>query len=205
MGAEIHRPENSFFKLIEKHGYPSRNKRFCCGYLKEYKVLDKAVVGVRRSESRQRNERYKEPTQCRVYSKTERVEQIYPILDWTDKDIADFVSDRKIKCHHLYYDDCGNFHVERRLGCMACPLIYYRKRVEEFRKHPGLLKLWLKAGQKFLDTHKDSKTAHRYRNSYQWFVRELFFRAQNEFDSFDNSMFEHDYKKYLEDYFNIKL
>lgn len=66
-GAEVIRPQKTFFQLIEEHGMPSRVMRFCCGYLKEYKVLDKAIIGVRRAESVKRSKRYKEPTACRIF------------------------------------------------------------------------------------------------------------------------------------------
>ena len=54
MGVEILRPKENFFQLIAKKGYPSRFSRFCCEVLKEYKVLDKTVIGVRKAESRAR-------------------------------------------------------------------------------------------------------------------------------------------------------
>lgn len=94
MGVEILRPKMNFAQLIAKKGQPSRLHRFCCSYLKEYKVLDRAIIGVRREESAKRAARYQEPTQCRVYSKSERVEQFFPILDWTLQDIIDFAEDR---------------------------------------------------------------------------------------------------------------
>ena len=40
---EIVKPTNSFFKLIEKKGFPTRRARFCCEELKEYKILDHSV------------------------------------------------------------------------------------------------------------------------------------------------------------------
>lgn len=107
MGAEVLMPKKSFFEIIEETGLPTRFSRICCRYLKEYKVLDKCIVGVRKAESRKRAQRYKEPTQCRVYSKTEKVDQIMPILDWTDDDVLAFVVDRGIKLHPLYYDKGG--------------------------------------------------------------------------------------------------
>lgn len=66
-GAEVIMPSKSFFDLIAENGFPNRFKRHCCAYLKEYKVLDKVVMGVRKEESRKRAELYKEPTQCRAY------------------------------------------------------------------------------------------------------------------------------------------
>lgn len=110
MGVEILRARDSFFHLVAQNGFPSRFSRFCCKKLKEYKVLDKSVIGVRKAESRKRNERYNEPTQCRYYgSKKEEnhVEQIYPILDWTDEDVRDFIIDRKLKLAPIYYNQGG--------------------------------------------------------------------------------------------------
>ena len=103
MGAEVIRPKKTFFQLVSEHGYPSRFSRFCCSILKEYKVCDRAIKGIRRSESRKRAERYKEPERCRVYSAKEKVKEYLPILEWTDEDVAEFIKERNIKCHPLYY------------------------------------------------------------------------------------------------------
>lgn len=145
MCVEIIRPEKTFFQLIEENGLPSRFSRHCCRFLKEYKILDKVVIGVRREESRKRADRYKEPTECRFYgSKKEHVEAIYPILEWTTQDVADFLQDRGIKCAPVYYDERGVFHAERRLGCMCCPLASKKKRLEQFRSHPGMVKQYVR-------------------------------------------------------------
>ena len=103
MGAEVIHPQKTFFQLISEKGYPSRVSRWCCSVLKEYKVCDRAIQGIRRSESRKRAERYKEPERCRVYSAKEKVKQYLPILEWTDQDVEEFIKERNIKCHPLYY------------------------------------------------------------------------------------------------------
>ena len=110
MGVEILRPKENFFQLIAKKGFPNRFSRFCCEVLKEYKILDKTVIGVRKAESRARKERYNEPTECRYYGtkkEENHVEQIYPILEWTDEDVRDFILDRGLKLAPLYYDMGG--------------------------------------------------------------------------------------------------
>ena len=38
-GVEVRNPKKSFRQLIEDGGFPSRNARFCCRVLKEYKEL----------------------------------------------------------------------------------------------------------------------------------------------------------------------
>lgn len=110
MGAEILRPKETFFQLVAKKGFPNRFSRFCCEKLKEYKVMDKCIMGIRKSESSKRNERYNEPTECRFYGrKTEanHVEVIYPILDWTDNDVLAFVEDRHLTLAPVYYTSRG--------------------------------------------------------------------------------------------------
>lgn len=64
-GVEIVRSKESFFHLIQQKGFPTRRARFCCDVLKEYKILDTAIQGIRRSESTKRAANYKEPSICR--------------------------------------------------------------------------------------------------------------------------------------------
>ena len=113
------RPEYSFRQLIERNGFPHRLRRHCCRFLKEYKVLDYSVLGVRREESSRRAERYKEPEQCRVYGNGEKARQYFPILDWTSEDIRLFAIRQGIRFHPLYYDADGNFHPNAVLAAWA--------------------------------------------------------------------------------------
>ena len=103
-GVEIVNPSITFFKLMQKKGYPSRFCRFCCEKLKEYKICDIAIQGIRKSESLKRNNLYNEPQICRFYgNKKNRVSVFLPILNWTDEDVSEFVSERNIECHPIYY------------------------------------------------------------------------------------------------------
>ena len=47
-GVTVLNPKMSMLQLIEKKGWPTRRARFCCAKLKEYKVKDRAVQGIRR-------------------------------------------------------------------------------------------------------------------------------------------------------------
>lgn len=191
MGAEVVRPKKTFFELIREHGLPSRFSRFCCGYLKEYKILDSCIVGIRQSESRKRAERYKEPTECKIYSKKDHVQMIYPILTWTDEDVAEFIQDRGLKCHPLYYDENGEFHVERRLGCIGCPLMGRGKRVAQFRQYPKFLKQWIKSLKAYRDTHPNVKvvTAFDFRDECDQMYMDLFCDSHAQYrDEIENPM-----------------
>lgn len=208
-GVEVMRPQISFFQLIEKKGFPTRRARFCCEKLKEYKVLDKAVQGIRRCESSARSKRYsiEEPVICRIYgSKKNHVNVILPILDWTDEDIALFVSERNIRCHPLYYDTGGAFHPERRLGCMGCPMSQ-KAMQRDFHRYPRLVKLWIKAGQKWWDAHPNISSRKKFKDIYELFVNDVFFDSYEDFrTAADNVMFGSvDCKKFLEQKYNIKF
>lgn len=213
MGCEIMQPAMNFRQIMEKKGMPNRWRRFCCGILKEYKVLDYAVVGIRRDESRARSERYHEPEVCRVYNKSKGIKsrQYLPILDWTKKDVAEFLTERGVKCHPLYYDEYGKFHAERRLGCMCCPLQSRMKRIASFKEHPKMVQYYIKSAQKYLDTHPNNKITKSFNgNPYDWFTSQVFCDGERQFRQqfgaspiFGNDAI--DTKKFLEQQFNINL
>lgn len=210
-GAEIVRPDETFFQLIRRKGLPSRIVRFCCQILKEYKILDYAVVGIRSSESKKREELYKEPEQCRVYANKDKVRQYLPILDWTDDDVTEFISERGIKCHPLYYDENGNFDVKQRLGCMCCPLAWKKHRIEEFKKHPIMVRQYIRNASYYFDNHyknNNRKGETLFNNVYEWFTMTVFCESMTEFrERFGKNLFDEavDCKKFLEDYFKVSL
>lgn len=213
MGVEVMQPAQSFREIMEKKGMPNRWRRFCCGILKEYKVLDYAVVGVRRDESRARSERYHEPELCRVYNKAKgiKVRQYLPILEWSASDVAQFLTERGVKCHHLYYDEQGRFHPERRLGCMCCPLQSRNKRVQSFKDNPRMARYYINAAKKYLETHPNCKITKLFNgNAYDWFTSQVFCDGEREFrEKFGSSeIFKDDAidtKAFLEKEFGIDL
>lgn len=206
-GVEIHKPRKTFLQLVREKGYPSRRARFCCEVLKEYKILDYVVLGVRRAESTARAKRYTEPERCRVYSKKERVRQYLPLLNWTNDDVADFIAERGIKCHPLYYDDNGNFHVERRLGCIGCPLSGNAKK--EYKQYPKLLKQIIRAVDDCIREHPHRSICTKFGGSaYNVIYQDLFCSSYEDYvakmrpDLWGNLL---DTKQAMEQYFGIEL
>ena len=210
-GVELVRPKETFFQLIRRKGLPSRKVRFCCQELKEYKILDYAVVGIRAEESAKRKENYKEPTQCRIYQNKDEVEQYLPLLSWTNQDVADFIEERGIKCHPLYYNENGRFDVTRRLGCMCCPLASKRKRIEEFKKHPLMVRQYIRNSSYYFYNHYKNKNRQGktlFNNVFEFFTMQVFTESMQEFqERFGPNLFDDgiDCKKFLEDYFNVNL
>ena len=204
-GVEVVQPKETFAELIRKKGFPSRYRRFCCSELKEYPILNKSIQGIRRSESKKREKRYMEPSACRDYGNRGRVEIWFPILEWTDEDIKEFVDLYRVKCHPLYYDEKGVFHPERRLGCMCCPLASRKKRIKEFMKYPRMVKFYISNGDKYLENHRESKTSKRFESVYEWFCAGLFTDNMDEFNMKFKGLFPVDCKVFLENMFDLKL
>lgn len=206
-GVEIVQPKRTFFQLLELYGNPSRFSRFCCGELKEYKIMDNGIQGIRKAESVKRAERYKEPVMCRVYKDRKRVDLILPILEWKDCDVSEFVRIEGIKCHPLYYND-GQFNVRCRVGCIGCVLASQKKRREQFLLYPKMLKAWIKHYDVYYQKQQlkgKGKTIEKFKNSYEVFLFALFFRNMQEFGIKRNLFGESSAKQLLENYFKIDL
>ena len=208
-GVRIVQPKKTFYQLVEHAGLPNRWHRLCCEALKEYKIHDRAIVGIRRSESTARAKRYKEPEECRVYKSGGKARLYFPILEWTDEDVAEYIAIRGIKCHPLYYDQDGAFHVERRLGCIGCPMSP-KKAQESYKQYPYVLKATLRAMKRRLAS-KPCEAWHKYFGGdiYAVMYFHLFTNSMAEFyNTTTSELFPEmnlDYKQYLEDYFGIDL
>lgn len=209
-GADILRPRKSFFQLVEAKGCPSRFTRFCCQELKDYPVLRNVVIGVRRDESVARARRYREPVVCRVFNKRKdiRVQEILPILDWTLEDEREFIQVQGLTLHPHYYREDGTLDLTRRLGCMCCPLMSQRKRLEDFKAHPGVLRLYIRAMHKYLETHPNSNATTYFQGSaWQWMWYEL--HKDMRLDDFKAArdgivrLTEEDYREWFKNNFNI--
>lgn len=205
MGVEIRQPKKNFLQLIEEKGWPSRWARFCCSELKEYKIHDRAIVGIRRSESTARAKRYTEPELCRVYSAKEKTRQYLPILDWTDEDVAEFVRLRGLKLHPYYYDKEGNFDVKRRVGCIGCPMASGNG-VKEYLNYPQIFRARVRAYAKWWNAHPESRTRQLFPTIWHSLYMKLFCHDLKVYEERMGALFgDVDLQRWLEDYFKIKL
>lgn len=208
-GVTIMRPTTSFFELVRKKGMPTRRARFCCSYLKEYPVLPFAVQGIRRSESVKRQKIYKEtePNICRIYSgyATKHVNVLLPILTWSNEDVEEFVRCRNITLHPLYYDEMGKLHIERRLGCIGCPLMSDQGK-KDFIKFPRFFRLLVYNVGIWWKLHPNIKSRLKYSSHYALIANDIFYKSYQQFCDADNGLFgAMDWKRTLENYFHIDL
>ena len=92
---EILKPAETFYQLIRRKSLPTRLNRYCCEHLKEHGSIGKMVFeGVRSAESANRKGR--DYIQCDDRKWQKGAQHIYPIYDWTDKDVWDFIKIKEI-------------------------------------------------------------------------------------------------------------
>ena len=160
----ISRPPITFLQLVEKKGLPSRLRRFCCEQLKERAGIGmRNIEGVRASESSKRS-KY-EPEQCDTRSFMKGAKHLFPILDWTDDDVWNYIRENNLP-YMKYYDPPYSF---KRHGCIGCPLGGTKAMIKEFKTFPVLAKAIIRAEQKFLDTHPESVAAKTFKDAYEAF------------------------------------
>lgn len=144
-GCDIVRSRYSFLDLVEKKGFPTMFRRFCCKELKERYYADYALFGIRKDESVKRDACYSSFDDIYYYTKKKFTNRFFPLLNFTNEDVAEIINRHSLECHPLYFDHQGTFCVERRLGCIGCPLQGDRGKID-FLMYPILLKQILRRG-----------------------------------------------------------
>lgn len=167
-------PPRSFYTLIEHRGLPSTFRRFCCTHIKERFIAENIITGIRRLESDRRAQKYQEPIICFTHKSGRKGQNYMPILYWSNENLAQYIKEEEIQCHPLYYDNQGQFHCERRLGCLGCPLPANRS-INDFKKYPRMVRAWCRAAAKYRNTRKTLGTSiTNYRDEYEYFYHNLF-------------------------------
>lgn len=108
-------PEITFWHGIMTKNPPSIHQRWCCDHLKHQPSFHfpqkRRIFGIRKEES---NKRATYPRINR-YSRGPKQVQYYPILEWTEADIWEFIESRGLAYPSLYDEGFD------RLGCVVCP------------------------------------------------------------------------------------
>ena len=151
---EIVTPERSFLRLCRHHKMlPTQWTRFCCHELKET-TNEHAVTltGVRRSESARRSKREEVYLLTRrrhpefvtgTFDQFSRHQEttveclrgkdkltVNPILQWTEKDVWEFIKDYKLPINPLYKRGYT------RVGCLFCPMSNIKSIQREVADYP---------------------------------------------------------------------
>ena len=164
---EFHYPKVPFLKEMVKRGFPQRQRRWCCEVFKEGGGTGRLVVtGVRWAESSNRGNR-KMVESC-FKDKSKRYLNV--IIDWTDKDVWDFIKMMNIPYCSLYDEGF------KRLGCLMCP-IGSRFRKIEAERYPKYKRAFIRAFERLYAKKKSEgkKSVDRWKSGedmFNWWLCE---------------------------------
>ncbi len=159
----------SMWDLIPKKLIPpTRIARYCCAVLKETAGKDRFVVtGVRWAESVKRaanrgalEVQASDPKKKLILNNdNEEDRQLFencqmkgkrvcnPIIDWTDRDVWDYLTDQKVETNPLYNEGFC------RVGCVGCPMAG-KARYAEFARWPGFQRNYTRVFDRMLEARE---------------------------------------------------
>lgn len=146
---------------------PTRIMRYCCKVLKEQSGRNRMITtgvrwdeSVRRKKTRATYELFTNNIENKILLndnddkrmlfencqlKAKRI--VNPIIDWTNRDIWDYIHSEKIQMNPLY--SCGF----NRVGCIGCPMAGKGRNLE-FAKYPKYKENYIKAFDRMLEERK---------------------------------------------------
>jgi len=143
-----HRPELSFLKLIPTRGLPRRQARWCCEVLKERGGIGRIVLtGIRWQESPARKQR-------EIFEPGKKGKSkffLHPIIDWDSSEIWNFIKLYNLPYCRLYDEGYS------RIGCILCPMQYYKQIAKEMLRYPKQTNNIRKAVIKLYENRKNEK------------------------------------------------
>lgn len=145
------RPKHSFWSMIPKLNPPLRFSRWCCWHIKKipsWRIkIDHRVLGIRKEESHNRRD-YKRKdlintgTYRSYYKRDQNHTHYHPILDWKEWQVWEFIKEHNLAYPELY----SQFD---RLGCVVCPMRYYKEHDKWKKLYPGYYKAFESACRKW--------------------------------------------------------
>lgn len=186
---------------------PTRIVRYCCSELKEGGNKNRMIAtGVRWAESSYRktresfeaightkrdaisvsdekmllsdnDERRRLFERCELKAET----VVNPIIDWTDRDIWEFINQEHLKVNELY--QCGY----DRVGCIGCPMAGRKKREKEFADFPTYKNAYIKAFERMLEVRKARDIKKKWKSAeevFHWWIEDKTILGQMRLDEF---------------------
>lgn len=92
-----------------------------------------------------------------------------PIIDWTEKDVWDFLHHYGCEANPLY--QCGY----KRIGCIGCPLATRNRRYKEFNDYPKYKLNYIRAFDRMLERRKERGLKVDWssgENVFKWWMNE---------------------------------
>ena len=155
------KPTITFWKaLLSAHmRLPQRQQRWCCELLKEGGGGGRYVVtGIRWEESGRRAKR-------RIIEVCRRDKTkifVNPIIDWTGKEVWEFIHSENIPYCSLYNEGF------KRLGCVLCPMVGGRELRIQIERFPKQVEAWHRASLRLYDVMLSKHSVHWQSGEEMW-------------------------------------
>lgn len=178
-------PEKSYLQLIPQKGIPTMFNRWCCQIFKETASVGNVVLtGVRREESRKRAKYEEVDKWMRTKDKKEHVDidkmeanefrcidgrdkfMVYPILEWTEKDVWEFIDMRGVRVNPCY-------KIRKRVGCVFCPFARPKDIRSYCEKHPKLKAAFINAIEKYREGGKERQKLPTAEDDFNWWISHM--------------------------------
>lgn len=171
---EFIKPLMTMWAGILIHGLPLRQRRWCCRALKEHDGDGRVLLqGVRWAESIGRRKRWSVYTKwdSRIGSKTKRraIAFISPIIDWSDADVWQYISQFHIPYCSLY--DQGY----RRIGCILCPFSSGDALRRDIERYPKIVDAYRRAASRYVQRRQEESGEVRFKDGdeyFNWWIEE---------------------------------
>lgn len=189
---ELIKPKMSIYDMaIKKHFLPTRLFRWCCAEFKEISGGGTVtLLGIRRQESLKRSKRNEVETSNKKYSgnfdqfeehrekmvtcvKGKDKIMVSPILDWTERDVWEFLND-VVKVQHCELYDKGF----RRIGCICCPMSSKSQKLKEIAIYPHVKRNWIRVLQKLIEYGHITRNINDAEFGFNWWI------SGKDFDTF---------------------
>lgn len=163
------KPVTMWSLIPQKKMPPTRLVRYCCAVLKETAGEGRFITtGVRWDESTNRKknraiyEKLHRDRDKKIMLRNDNDDKrmlfescqikgtrvVNPIVDWSSKDVWDFIRDAKSPMNPLYEEG------KCRVGCIGCPLATRKSREADFKRFPTYKQAYIRAFDKMLDVRR---------------------------------------------------
>lgn len=176
-------PKISIYNMaLKKHIIPTRVFRWCCAEYKEMSGAGKVtLIGIRKQESAKRSKRNEiELDKHRFSGNFDQFEKhketmitcvngrdkviVSPILNWTVKDVWEFLNGNNIE-HCCLYDEGYS-----RIGCILCPMAPMKQKIKDCKRFPHVKRKWIATIQKLIDAGYFNRNFNDAELGFRWWL-----------------------------------
>ncbi len=156
-------PEHHMWDLIQYHGMPRRQARWCCAQLKERGGHGRTIIpGIRWAESKRRKATRGLYEAC--FRDTTK-HYLNPIIDWPTDTVWEYIRANRLPYCSLYDQGFD------RLGCVLCPMIDNPEKITAmFQRWPKICEAWHRAALRYWEKSDAAKKMGTAEDFWQWWI-----------------------------------